>query len=380
MIPFNRPTQTGSEQAFVTEALNQNLLSGNGTFTQRCEQWFEASFAHTQSRALLTSSCTHALEMAAILLDIKEGDEVIMPSFTFPSTANAFVLRGARIVFVDIEPSTMNMCIDAASEAITAKTKAIVAVHYAGVACDMAALMALANQHNIVVVEDAAQGMLASFNGKPLGTMGHIGAYSFHATKNFTSGGEGGLLIVNEPQLQQRAYWLRESGTNRRDFMQGKVDKYSWVDKGSSYLVSELNAAYLWGNLQHAETISQQRLALWELYFKKLSPLMALGKFELPTVPAGCQHNGHIFYIKLNNPQERQALQEHLAAHHIETATHYVPLHSSQAGQRYGHFHGEDRYTTQESQRLLRLPLFYGLAVEQVERVCVILEQNFATE
>src|SRR5699024_7625490 len=215
MIPFNRPTQTGPEQAFVTEALSQNALSGNGVFTQRCEQWFEALFAHTQSRALLTSSCTHALEMAAILLDIKEGDEVIMPSFTFPSTANAFVLRGARILFVDSEPSTMNMCIDAARAAITAKTKAIVAVHYAGVACDMAALMALANAHNIVVVEDAAQGIFATYQNQPLGTIGHLGAYSFHATKNITSGGEGGLLIINEPQLLQRAYWLRESEIGR---------------------------------------------------------------------------------------------------------------------------------------------------------------------
>jgi len=377
MIPFNRPTQTGPEQAFVTEALNQNLLSGNGAFTQRCEQWFEALFAHTQSRALLTSSCTHALEMAAILLDIKEGDEVIMPSFTFPSTANAFVLRGARIVFVDIEPSTMNMCVDVARAAITAKTKAIVAVHYAGVACDMAALMALASAHHIVVVEDAAQGMLAAYNGKPLGTMGHIGAYSFHATKNFTSGGEGGLLIVNEPQLQQRAYWLRESGTNRRDFMHGKVDKYSWVDKGSSYLASELNAAYLWGNLQSSKVVHEQRLALWALYFKILSPLMAQGAIELPHVPEACYHNGHIFYIKLKNAGERLALEEYLAAQQIGTATHYVPLHSSQAGQRYGRFHGTDVHTTQESQRLLRLPVFYGLTAEQVEQVCATVERFF---
>lgn len=377
MIPFNLPTQTGTEQSHIARAIASGQLAGNGPYTKKCEAWFNARLGGV-SQTLLTSSCTHALEMAAMLLGVGEGDEVIMPSFTFPGTANAFVLRGARIVFVDVEPRTMNMDANQVAGAITSRTKAIVAVHYAGVACDMDALMALADQHGIYVVEDAAQAMLASYKKKPLGAFGHVGAYSFHATKNFTSGGEGGLLIVNDPSLQERAYYLRESGTNRNAFLAGKVDKYSWVDQGSSYLLSELGAAYLWGGLEQADSIHKQRLTLWEQYTRLLAPLAEQGALELPFVPEHCEHNAHLFSIKLKNQVQRQALQTHLQTHGIETATHYVPLHSSVAGQRYGRFHGDDEHTTLESQRLLRLPMFYGLSAEQVGRVCEAVALFFA--
>ena len=375
MIPFNKPPILGSEVKFIAEAIRNEKLSGDGPFTQKCHQWFENRLGC--KKALLTPSCTHALEMAAILIDIQPGDEVIMPSYTFVSTANAFVLRGAKIVFVDIRPDTMNIDESLIEEAITQKTKAIVPVHYAGVSCDMDTIMDIAKRHNLYVIEDAAQGMMSTYKGKPLGTIGHFGTYSFHETKNYTSGGEGGLLIINDERFVERAEIIREKGTNRSQFFRGMVDKYSWVDVGSSYLPSELQAAYLWGQLEKADEINEKRLKIWHTYFELLKPLTDSEDLQLPYIPSHCIHNAHMFYIKTDSIQTRSKLIEYLKKHDIQTAFHYVPLHSSTAGLKFGYFHGIDRFTTQESECLLRLPLFFALSVAHTNKICKNIKEFY---
>jgi len=359
MIPFNRPPYTGNEEQYVLAAMRSAKISGDGKFGHQCQEWFQKRLWCKQT--LLTPSCTQALDMAAMLIDIQPGDEVIMPSYTFVSTANAFVLRGAKIVFVDIRPDTMNIDEKLIEAAITSKTKAIVPVHYAGVACEMDAIMDIANRHGLYVIEDAAQGMMSMYRGRAVGTFGQMAAYSFHETKNFTSGGEGGLLIINDEQYIRRAEIIREKGTNRSQFFRGMVDKYSWVDVGSSYLPSEIQAAYLWGQLEWADKITQNRLAIWNDYRIALSDLKQRGLIELPTIPADCQHNGHMVYIKTKNLDERTALLAHLRADDIYAVFHYIPLHSAPAGLRFSRFHGEDAFTTKESERLIRLPIWYGM-------------------
>ncbi|MEX0606029.1 MAG: dTDP-4-amino-4,6-dideoxygalactose transaminase [Marinobacter sp.] len=366
-IPFNRPPHTGNEDQYVIAGMRSDKMSGDGKFGHQCQEWFEQQLG--SPKTLLTPSCTQALDMAAMLLDIQPGDEVIMPSYTFVSTANAFVLRGAKIVFVDIRPDTMNIDENLIESAITPKTKAIVPVHYAGVACEMDTIMRIANQHGVVVIEDAAQGMMATYKGRALGTFGQMAAYSFHETKNFTSGGEGGLLIINERQYVQRAEIIREKGTNRSLFFRGMVDKYSWVDLGSSYLPSEIQAAYLWGQLEWADKITQNRLAIWNAYCAALSGLAQRELIELASIPADCQHNGHMFYLKVKDMDERSALLAHLKADEIYAVFHYVPLHSAPAGLRFSRFHGEDIFTTKESERLIRLPIWYGMEEQTIEYI-----------
>lgn len=367
MIPFNRPPHTGNEDQHVLAAMRSAKISGDGEYGHRCQAWFEQQL--DCPKTLLTPSCTQALEMAALLIDIQPGDEVIMPSYTFVSTANAFVLRGAKIVFVDIRPDTINIDEALIEGAITSKTRAIVPVHYAGVGCDMTMINAVAEKHGLYVIEDAAQGMMATFEGKPLGALGHMAAYSFHETKNFTSGGEGGLLILNDERFVQRAEIIREKGTNRSQFFRGMVDKYTWVDAGSSYLPSELQAAYLWGQLERAQEITQNRLATWNAYREGLQALGQAGHITLPTIPTNCQHNGHMFYIKCKDLAERTALLAHMKQDDILAVFHYVPLHSAPAGQQFSRFHGEDRYTTQESERLVRLPMWYGMSADAFAEV-----------
>jgi len=367
MIPFNTPPVTGNEQQFVLQALNASKLSGDGFFGKKCQAWFEEQLGC--KKTLLTPSCTAALEMAALLIDIQPGDEVIMPSYTFVSTANAFVLRGAKIVFVDIRPDTMNIDERLIEAAITPKTKVIVPVHYAGVSCEMDTIMDIANRNNLFVVEDAAQGMMSQYKGKALGTIGHLGAFSFHETKNYTSGGEGGLLIINDERFSQRAEVIREKGTNRSQFFRGQVDKYSWVDLGSSYLPSELQAAFLWGQLEKAGEINQNRLAIWDTYYQAFKVAGQLGLVDLPIIPECCEHNAHMFYLKLKDVEQRSTFIEHLKGNDINSVFHYIPLHSAPAGKRFGYFHGVDNYTTTESERLLRLPLFYGMPDADVNKV-----------
>lgn len=359
MIPFNRPPFTGNEEQFVLAAMRSDKISGDAKFGHQCQAWFQTQLGC--KKTLLTPSCTQALDMAAMLLDIQPGDEVIMPSYTFVSTANAFVLRGAKIVFVDIRPDTLNMDEMLIEAAITPKTKAIVPVHYAGVACEMDTIMDIAKRHNLYVIEDAAQAVMSSYKGRILGTFGQMAAYSFHETKNFTSGGEGGLLIINDEQYIQRAEIIREKGTNRSLFFRGMVDKYSWVDVGSSYLPSEIQAAYLWGQLEWADKITQNRLAIWNDYYAAFSDLAKRGLIELPTIPTECKHNGHMFYLKAKDLDERSALLAHLKADEILAVFHYIPLHSAPAGLRFSRFYGEDVFTTKESERLIRLPIWYGM-------------------
>jgi len=358
-ILFNHPPYTGNEDQYVLAAMRSAKISGDGEFTQRCQAWFESAL--DCEKALLTPSCTQALEMAALLIDIQPGDEVIMPSYTFVSTANAFVLRGAKIVFVDIRPDTMNIDETLIEAAITERTKAIVPVHYAGIACEMDTIMEIAQRHRLYVIEDAAQGMMSSYKGRPLGSIGHLGAYSFHETKNFTSGGEGGLLIINDERFAERAEIIREKGTNRSQFFRGMVDKYSWVDLGSSYLPCELQAAYLWGQLERATVITENRMTSWSTYYHALQNLGDAGLLELPSIPDGCIHNAHMFYLKVKDLDERTRLITHLKQHDILAVFHYVPLHSAPAGKEFSRFHGEDRFTTKESERLIRLPLWYGM-------------------
>lgn len=367
MIPFNKPPYTGNEDSYVLTAIRSGKISGDGEFSRLCQAWFERHIGC--KKALLTPSCTQALEMAAILLDVKLGDEIIMPSYTFVSTANAFVLRGAKIVFVDIRPDTMNIDENLIEAAITSKTKAIVPVHYAGVACEMDTIMDIAQRHRLFVIEDAAQGMMATYKGRPLGGIGHMAAYSFHETKNYTSGGEGGLLLINDSQFALRAEVIREKGTNRSQFFRGMVDKYSWTDIGSSYLPSDIQAAYLWGQLEKVEEIKQDRLRNWAGYNEALQPLAKMGKIQLPNLPDSCTHNAHIYYLKTNSLAERTALLQYLKTDGVMAVFHYVPLHSSIAGTQYSRFHGNDNHTTSESEHLVRLPLWYGL--QETERTKV---------
>lgn len=367
MIPFNKPPYIGNEDKYILQAMRSEKISGDGFFSRQCQNWFEQNFGC--KKTLLTPSCTAALEMAAILCDIQPGDEVIMPSYTFVSTANAFVLRGAKIVFVDIRPDTMNIDETLIEAAITSKTKAIAPVHYAGVACEMDTIMALAEKYNLLVIEDAAQGMMSTYKGRALGTIGHMAAYSFHETKNYTSGGEGGLLLINDERFIKRSEIIREKGTNRSQFFRGQVDKYTWVDVGSSYLPSELQAAYLWGQLEKADEINQNRLATWQVYYDGLKPLQDKGLIQLPQIPEGCVHNAHMFYLKVENLEQRTALIEYLKANGIMTVFHYIPLHSAPAGKIFGRFAGRDIFTTSESEHLIRLPMWYDIKNEEANMI-----------
>lgn len=366
MIRFNVPPYTGREMENVKKAIENMHICGDGEFTKKCSQYLEKTTG--TAKCLLTTSCTHALEMAALLCDLKEGDEVIVPSYTFVSTADAFVLRGAKAVFVDIRPDTMNIDERLIEGAITEKTKAIFVVHYAGVACEMDTIMEIAGRHKLKVVEDAAQAIMCTYKGKPLGTIGDFGCYSFHETKNFSMG-EGGALLIRDPEYIEAAEILREKGTDRSKYFRGQVDKYRWMNFGSSYLPSDMNAAYLYTQFEMAEEINNTRLARWNQYYQLLTPLAQVGKIELPFVPENCVQNGHMFYIKTRDMEERTRLINFLKENDILAVFHYVPLHSAPAGIKFGRFHGEDKYTTKESERLLRLPMFYQLTEEQVEYI-----------
>lgn len=362
MISFNIPPFIGSEIDYVREAAAVNRkICGDGPFTRRCSEWLENRFS--SKKILLTTSGTTALEMAAILCDLNPGDEVILPSYTFSTTATAFQMVGAKLVFVDILPDTMNIDPRAIKNAITEKTKVIVPVHYAGVACDMDSIMGIAKDHGLLVVEDAAQAVLSSYKGRALGTIGDFGCYSFHETKNYSMG-EGGAISINNAAYCERAEIIREKGTNRQRFFRGQVDKYTWVDRGSSYLPSDLNAAYLWAQLEHADKINADRLNSWNDYYDKLKPLASLEQIELPVITYGCKHNAHMFYLKCADLSERDALITYLKKHGVQATFHYVPLHSAPAGKKFGRFAGEDLFTTAESDRLVRLPMYYGLSGE----------------
>lgn len=363
MIPFNIPPYVGTEEEYLVSAIHSHKISGDGPFTQKCNRWMEERFR--ARKVLLTTSGTSALDMAMLLCDIKPGDEVILPSYTFSSTANAAVMCGAKLVFVDIRPDTMNIDETKVEEAITEKTKAVVVVHYAGVACEMDTIMDIARRHNLKVVEDAAQGVMAQYKGRYLGTIGDFGCYSFHETKNYSMG-EGGAIVINDPVYIERAEVLREKGTNRSKFFRGQVDKYTWVDFGDSFLPSELNAAYLWAQLEKADVINEDRLGTWNAYYNGLKPLEDIGRINLPHVPSDCEHNAHMFYIKCSDLAERSALIGDLKSKGINAVFHYIPLHSAPAGLKYGVFMGEDKYTTFESERLLRLPMYYRIGEENV--------------
>lgn len=374
-IPFNRPFTVGAELENIAAAVRDGHLAGDGRFSRQCHRWLEQNLG--AKRALLTHSCTAALEMAAILCDLKPGDEVIMPSFTFVSTANAFALRGATPVFVDIRPDTLNLDEQLAARAVTPRTRAIAPVHYAGVACEMDAIMALAQRHGLLVVEDAAQGILAEYKGRKLGAIGHLGCLSFHETKNVISG-EGGALLVNDEKLIARAEIIREKGTNRAQFFRGEVDKYSWVDIGSSYLPSELVGAFLWAQLEHTPAINARRMNLCAGYRKGLEPLARNGVLALPQpLPAGVAGNGHMFYVLLQDLATRTRLIAHLKARGIHSVFHYVPLHSSPGGRRFGRAAGPMTVTDGVSDRLLRLPLYYGLADAEAAGIVAAITEFF---
>lgn len=367
MIDFNVPPYVGTEMDYVREAAEKNRkICGDGPFSRKCHAWMEERFG--AEKVLLTTSGTAAIEMAAVLCDLKPGDEVILPSFTFSSTATAFQAMGATLVFVDIRPDTMNIDETKIEDAITERTRVIVPVHYAGVACEMDEIVRIARKHGLIVVEDAAQGVMSTYKGRALGTIGTFGCYSFHETKNYSMG-EGGALVINDPAYIERAEIIREKGTNRSLFRLGQVDKYTWVDRGSSYLQSDLNAAYLWAQLERADEINEDRLATWHAYYEAFAPLAEAGRVELPVVPEGCVHNAHMFYLKVRDLEERTAFIEHLKQHGVMAVFHYVPLHSSPAGLKFGRFHGEDAYTTRESDRLVRLPMYYGLDEEDENAV-----------
>ena len=366
MINFNVPPFVGREEEYIAEAISKRKICGDGEFTKKCSRMLEEMTG--AAKVLLTTSCTHATEMAALLSDIQPGDEVIMPSYTFVSTADAFVLRGATAVFVDIRPDTMNMDETLIEDAITEKTKAIVPVHYAGVGCEMDAIMDVASRHHLAVIEDAAQGIQSTYKGQALGTIGDYGCFSFHETKNLSMG-EGGALLIRDLVNAERAEIIREKGTNRSKFFRGEIDKYTWVDAGSSYLPSELNAAYLYAQLEESQKIYDDRMRSWKQYYEMLKPLAETGYIELPYVPAECTHNAHMFYIKTKDLQERTGLISYLKERGIGAVFHYIPLHNSPAGKRMGRFHGKDRFTTKESERLLRLPMYYGLTEAEISQV-----------
>lgn len=373
-ITFSRATLTGREEKYVREVVATGRLAGDNVFTKKCHAWIEER-AKTR-KALLTTSCTHALEMSSVLIGIKPGDEVIMPSFTFPSTANSFILRGAKIVFVDIRPDTMNIDEALIEEAINSRTRAVVPVHYAGVGCEMDSIMQLAREHDLTVVEDAAQGMMSTYDGMMLGSIGHIGCYSFHETKNYQCG-EGGAILLNRAGLIERAEIIREKGTNRSQFFRGEIDKYSWQDLGSSYLPSDLNAAFLWAQMESADEINADRLKSWDTYYARLRVLEEKGAIGLPHIPSKCRHNAHMFYIKTAGLDERTRLIDFLRSNGVYAVFHYVPLHSSKAGRKYGRFHGNDAFSTKESERLLRLPLYFGMEQEDVETVCGLVSDFY---
>lgn len=377
MISFNIPPYTGKETEYIKEAITGHKICGDGEFTKKCSAWIEKKTGTT--KALLTTSCTQALEMAALLSDIRPGDEVILPSFTFVSTANAFVMRGAKLVFVDIRPDTKNIDEGLIEDAITDKTKVIAPVHYAGVGCEMDAIMDIAGRHGLTVVEDAAQGVMASYRGKALGSIGDFGCFSFHETKNYSMG-EGGAILIKDSGKAEEAEIIREKGTDRSRFLRGQVDKYSWVSMGSSYLPSDMNAAYLYAQLEAAEEINSDRLASWHRYYKLLKPLEEQGAFRLPVVPEECVHNAHMFYLVTDSMEERGKLISYLKERGIQAVFHYVPLHSSRAGLKYGRFHGEDRYTTKISETLVRLPMYYGLGEGDVEYICRVIEGFYKKE
>lgn len=363
---FNIPPCTGKEEEHIAEAIRRRKISGDGEYTKRCNEWIRERTG--TAGAYLTTSCTQALEMAALLARLEPGDEVILPSYTFVSTANAFALRGARLVFVDIRPDTNNIDEKLIEDAITERTKVIVPVHYAGVGCEMDTIMEIARRHDLLVVEDAAQGVCASYKGRALGSIGDFGCFSFHETKNYSMG-EGGAILIRDPEKTDEAEIIREKGTDRSRFLRGQVDKYTWVSIGSSYLPSEINAAYLWPQLEMADEINEARLACWNAYYEQLQPLQEEGVLQLPVIPGECAHNAHMFYVKAADLEERSRLIAHLREKGISAVFHYVPLHSAAAGVKYGRFHGEDRYTTRESERLLRLPMYYGLTEDDVSRV-----------
>lgn len=377
MISFNEVPVLGNEIQYIQEAIDNRKLCGDGPFTKKCSLLIEKMF--NVPKTLLTTSCTHALEMSAILVGIKQGDEVIMPSYTFVSTANAFVRAGAKIVFIDVRQDTMNMDENLIEAAITNKTKAIVVVHYAGVACEMNRINEIARQHNLIVIEDAAQGVYAKYEGKALGTLADIGCFSFHETKNYVMG-EGGAILLNHKSDIERAEIIREKGTNRSKFYRGEIDKYTWIDCGSSYLPSELNVAYLYAQLEQADVINDKRVSIWNRYHTNLEELQKKERIIRPYVPNGCEHNGHMYYIRVKDLEERTKMLQYLKQKNILATFHYVPLHSSVAGKKWGRFNGEDRYTTRESDRLIRLPLYYNLSMDDVDRVISCVYDFFTYE
>ena len=374
MIDFNIPPHTGAEEQYIQEAIEKRKLCGDGMFTRRCSEWMEQTLA--VRHALLTTSCTHALEMAAVLTNIGTGDEVIMPSYTFVSTANAFVQRGAHIVFTDIRPDTMNLDERLVEDAVTPRTKVILPVHYAGVACDMDPLLDIARRYHLQVVEDAAQGIFSYYKGTALGSIGDYGCLSFHETKNLTMG-EGGALLLQEDESLKKAEIIREKGTNRSQFFRGQIDKYTWVDYGSSYLPSELNAAYLWGQFTMFQEIQQDRMETWEFYHQAFQELEQAGYAARPVIPSYARHNAHMYYLKLEDLDTRTRFISYLKERGVMAVFHYIPLHSSPAGRKFGRFHGEDKYTTRESERLVRLPLFYGMGQESREKVVQTVKDFF---
>lgn len=375
MISFNVPPYVGSEENYIKTAIDNRKICGDGEFTKKCNEWLEKKF--NAKKVLLTTSGTSALEIAALLCNVKPDDEIIMPSYTFCSTADAFVQRGCKIVFVDIRPDTMNIDEKLIERAITPKTKVIVAVHYAGVACEMDTIMDIARKHNIKVVEDAAQGVMSYYKGKALGTIGDYGCYSFHETKNYSMGEGGAILINTNSEDVEKAEIIREKGTNRSKFWRGQIDKYTWVDYGSSYLPSELNAAYLWGQLEVADKINNSRLSVWNRYYDAFKSLAESGKIEIPFVPDGCVHNAHMFYIKCKDLDTRTSFINFMKEHQIGCVFHYIPLHSAPAGIKFGRFDGEDKYTTTDSDRLVRLPMWYGMKDEEIETVILYVKQFF---
>ncbi len=374
MISFNEPIMLEKAFTYVREAINNKKLSGDGEFTKRCSYWLERWCG--RGHVFLTTSCTHATEMAAMLAGIQPGDEVIMPAYTFVSTANAFVLRGAKVKFIDIRPDTMNLDESLIEDAITEKTKAIVPVHYAGVGCEMDTVMEIAKRRRLLVIEDAAQGVMSTYKGQALGSIGDYGCYSFHETKNYSMG-EGGAIVVRDDKMVEMAEIIREKGTDRSKFFRGQVDKYTWVEVGSSYLPSELNAAYLWAQLEQADQIFRDRMQIWRMYEEGFRELADAGKVELPHIPEGCSHNAHMFYMKVKDLKERTRLISYMKSRGIILVFHYVPLHTAPAGRKYGKFVGEDRYTTKESERLVRLPLYYGMKPIDTERVICAVEDFY---
>lgn len=374
MINFNVPPYLGTENSYIAKAISNHKICGDGEFTKKCNQFLETKFG--SSKSLLTTSCTHALEMAAILSKVKYGDEVIMPSYTFVSTANAFVLRGAKIVFVDIRPDTLNIDEKLIEDAITPKTRAIVPVHYAGVGCEMDKICEIAQKYNLLVIEDAAQGVMAKYKNQWLGSIGDYGCYSFHETKNYSMG-EGGALMIKDSNNAERAEIIREKGTNRSKFFRGQVDKYTWVDLGSSYLPSEMNAAYLYAQLEAGDKINEDRLATWNRYHEGLLPLKEQGYIEIPFIPENCTHNAHMYYVKVKDLDTRTNFISYLKENGIMAVFHYIPLHSAPAGTQYGRFHGTDRYTTKESERLLRLPMYYGMTNSDTDYIVETISNYF---